>query len=109
MKQLMAQFDSMKRDIRHLKQRGVNEEQALQSPKNEVTIDEAGVNDWFAKFAALGKTVAAREVAVGALDNETIEHKVKMYNNAVSIKKVSTKLKRLVAKKQNKEEKIAAL
>ena len=43
------------------------------------------------------------------MDNETIEHKVKMYNNAVSIKKVSTKLKRLVAKKQNKEEKIAAL
>lgn len=109
MKQLMAQFDSMKRDIRHLKQRGAREGQAMESPRNDVTIDEAGVTDWFSKFSALSSTMAAHEVTVGALDNETVDNKVKMYNNAVSIKKVATKLKRLLAKKQSKEEKIEAL
>lgn len=57
----------------------------------------------------MSSTIAAHEVTVGALDNETVDNKVKMYNNAVSIKKVSTKLKRLLAKKQSKEEKIEAL
>lgn len=47
----------------------------------------------------MSSTIAAHEVTVGALDNETVDNKVKMYNNAVSIKKVSTKLKRLLAKK----------
>ena len=67
MKQLMAQFDSMKRDIRQLKQRGGGSQKVLESPKNSDTIDEAGVTEWFIKHGALRKEKTSHEVTVGTL------------------------------------------
>ena len=91
----------MKRDIRHLKQRGGHNGQSLKPPKNEVTIDETGVHEWFLRHSALRKTKTTNEVTVCSLTNETIDNKVKMYNNAITIKKGATKLKKLHVKKKN--------
>ena len=37
----------------------------------------------------------SNEIKVATLSNETIDNKVKMYNNAISIKKIASKLKKL--------------
>ena len=68
----------MKRDIRLLKQRGEETQKVVDSPKNNITINEAGVTEWFVKHSALRKNKTKNEVTIGSLTNEAIDNKVKM-------------------------------
>ena len=79
----------MKRDIRHLKYNTVTAEPSVRSiDTNEVrvTINEVEMKSWFEKFNEWILKKSAKEVTVESLTNETIDNKVKMYNNAISIK-----------------------
>ena len=106
--ELNAQFDIMQDGIRSLKKERNGGIENLSSYEYKPTkIDEVGVISLLDMLEKFSQKKIENEVAVSTITNETVDIKVKMYNNAISIKEVSVELKKLQAKKTRRNETIA--